>query len=353
MYDIKTGRRNRALINTHKNTAIMIVPTGIGATIGGYAGDASKYAQKIAEQTPLIVNPNIVNAAVFSGITENMYYVEGSTIEQFVKGKIGLKPSKNNKIGIIFDKAISQKVLNIHINTLNAVKTVYDIDIIGYEITEKEAGVEFFNTESGISSGKVNFPQTLTEAGKKLLEKGADTLAVVCAFEEPPEDDYENGEGVDIVGGVEAVISRYISKNLFCPCVHAPAFEDVTISSKLVNPKVSAEYITPTFLPCLLFGLKNAPLPVDLEKADDNELENCITINNIRSVSVPFNALGSSVILDCCEKNIPVYAIKENSSVLNIDKQVIGSDNIKELETYDDYVEIIRKENENNFKKCI
>ena len=165
-----------------KKAALMIVPTGIGASIGGYAGDASPYAQKIAEHIPLIVNPNIVNAAVFSGITNNMYYLEGWAIEQFVKGNIGLKPSKNNKIGIIFDKAISQKVLNIHINTINAIKTVYDIDICGYEITEEPTKVEFFKTQSGISSGKVNSPQTLLKSAKKLLKKGANALAVVCSF---------------------------------------------------------------------------------------------------------------------------------------------------------------------------
>lgn len=78
--------------------SLMIVPTGTGASIGGYAGDASVYAQKIARHIPLIVNPNIVNAAVFSGITANMYYVEGYFIEQFVKGEIGLLPQKTTRL---------------------------------------------------------------------------------------------------------------------------------------------------------------------------------------------------------------------------------------------------------------
>ena len=120
-----------------KNIALMIIPTGIGASIGGYAGDASKYAQLVSQNMNLIVNPNIVNAAVFSGITDKMYYVEGWAIEQFVKGNLGLLPSNNNKIGVIFDKAIPQSVLNIHINTLNAIKTVYGINIIDYEIMFK------------------------------------------------------------------------------------------------------------------------------------------------------------------------------------------------------------------------
>ena len=99
-------------------TAAFIVPTGIGASIGGFAGDASKWARRLAEKVRLIVNPNVVNAACFSGITDNMLYVEGYSLDEFFKGSIKLKPSNNNKIGIIFDKAITPEVLNVHINTM-------------------------------------------------------------------------------------------------------------------------------------------------------------------------------------------------------------------------------------------
>ena len=155
MFDIESWR-----INPDVKIGLMAVPTGIGASIGGYAGDASSVAQKISKLLPLVVNPNIVNAAVFSGINDNMLYVEGSAMNYFVKGDIGLLPSKNNKIGIIFDKSIPDNVLNIHINTLNAVKTVYGIDILGYEITEEGVGVEFSMNDSGISSGSVCNPDT-------------------------------------------------------------------------------------------------------------------------------------------------------------------------------------------------
>ena len=125
-------------------TGAFIVPTGIGASIGGFAGDASIWARKLAKHCRLIVNPNVVNAACFSGITENMLYVEGYSLDEFFKGKCKLQPSCENKVGIIFDKAIKPEVLNVHINTINAVKTVYGIDICGYEITQEDTGVEFF-----------------------------------------------------------------------------------------------------------------------------------------------------------------------------------------------------------------
>ena len=315
-----------------------VVPTGIGASIGGYAGDASQYARLFAKDFNVIVNPNVVNAACFSGITSNMLYTEGWTLSQFVKGNINLIPSEQNKIGVIFDKGISQGILNVHLNTINAVKTVYGIEIEAYEITEEPCEVKFFNTSSGISSGSVINNETLLKAGKKLLEKGVNVIAVVCKFDEPPEDNYKDGDDVDIVGGVEAVISHYLTRELQVPVVHAPAFENITITKDLVDAKAAAEYITPTFLPCLLIALKNAPL------FSTKKVEQYINIKDLKALVMPYNSLGSSIVVDALEKNIKVIAIKENSSVLKISKDILNKSDIIELDTYEDCYQYLRKD---------
>ena len=170
-----------------------IIPTGIGASIGGFAGDAGKWARKLARKCKLIVNPNVVNAACFSAITDNMLYVEGYTLDRFFKGEIGLKEVSNNKIGVVFDKSIPQDVLNIHINTINAVKTVYDIDIADFEITEQNVGVSFFIDDSGVSTGNVKNLETIKLAGEKLIQKGCNALALVCMFPDEQGEDYSNG----------------------------------------------------------------------------------------------------------------------------------------------------------------
>ncbi len=328
---------NMLSYNKEKSLIAFVVPTGIGASIGGFAGDASQIARNFARSYNVIVNPNVVNAACFSGITDNMLYVEGWTLSQFMKGNLGIVPSYKNKIGVIFDKGISQGIINVHINTINAVKTVYGVDIIGYEITEEPCKVEFYNTECGISSGSVLNNETLLEAGKKLLNRGAETIAVVCKFQEPPEDNYQDGEGVDIVGGVEAVISHYLTRELKVPVVHSPAFEDITISKEIVNPKVAAEYITPTFLPCILLGLSNAPL-ISYEK-----VEHYIGVESLKALIMPYNSLGASIVLDAISKNIKVYAVKENSSVLNITKNIINKDVIIEVNTYKECLKMLEE----------
>lgn len=321
----------------NKSLIAMVVPTGIGASIGGYAGDASLTARKLAKDFNVIVNPNVVNAACFSGISQNMLYTEGWTLSQFFKGNINLIPSENNKIGVIFDKGISQGIINVHLNTINAVKTIYGIDVIDYEITNEPCNVEFYNTSSGISSGSVMNHKTLVEAGKKLIQKGANVIAVVCKFEEPPEDNYQDGEGVDIVGGVEAVISHYLTRELKVPVVHSPAFENIVITQDLVDAKASSEYITPTFLPCILIGLNNAPL-ISYQKVEHN-----ISIDDVQALIMPYNALGSSIVFDALDKGIKVYAVKENSSVLNITKEIISKNDIIEVETYEECIQMLKE----------
>lgn len=298
-------------------TGAFIVPTGIGASIGGFAGDASVWARRFAKNFKLIVNPNVVNAACFSGITDNMLYVEGYTLDEFFKGKVNLlsQEQKLNKIGVVFDKSIPERILNVHINTINAVKTVYGVEIVGYRITEEPVGVKFFADESGISTGNVNNLSTIKDAAKALLSEGAEAIAIVCAFPEDENEDYANGIGVDLVGGVEAVISHYISKELMVPCAHSPAFENIEISTEIVDARASAEYITPTFLPCILLGLSKAPKIVQKTQG--------IGVNDVEFIIVPYTASGSVPVFEMAKRGKKIYAVKENDTVLNVTPEKI------------------------------
>ncbi len=308
-----------------------IVPTGIGASIGGYAGDASAYARKFAQKSRLIVNPNVVNAGGFSGITNKMLYVEGFSIDSFFKGEINLIPACNNKIGIVYDCAIPNDVLNVHINTQNAVKTVYGVDLNDFEETEEAVGVEFYVNNEGISVGNVKNISTVENACEKLINNGCDAIAIVCLFEEPESDNenYSKGIGVDPVGGVEAIISHAISKKFKVPCAHSPAFIDYQIKPELVNSKAAAEYITPTFLPCILLGLSNAPQIT-------TNLTQGINIKDLDYLIMPYNSLGSTPVFEALSKGIKVFAIKENKTELDVTKEkLFPNSDIIEVETYD------------------
>lgn len=315
--------------------SVFIVPTGIGASIGGFAGDSSCFVNLISKICPVITNPNTVNAAVFSGINKNILYTEGFAIDSFFKGEVALRPSRFNKIGVIFDKSIPESVMNVHINTLNALKTVYGINISGYSITKREVGIDFFVNEFGLSTGRVNSPDTLIDSGFNLLKKGAEALAVVCYFGEYEENEYNysKGKGVDPVGGVEAVVSHILTRELRVPVAHAPAFseKELVIPSKIVNHKAAAEYITPTFLPCIVLGLYNAPKIIKIDKSTFTD----ITLNSVKSLIVPYNCMGSIPVLKSIENSTTILAIKDNETVLDIDKDSLGlKRNIIEVKNY-------------------
>ena len=301
--------------------AACIIPTGIGASIGGYAGDASPYISLLSKVCPIITNPNAVNAAVFSGINDNILYTEGYAIDMLFKGEIALRLSKFNKIGVIFDKAIPEKVLNVHINTINAVKSTYGLNISNYEITEESAGVDFCITESGISTGELKNPDTLINSARKLISNGAEVLAAVCYFDTPEDFDYAKGLGIDPIGGVEAIISHVLTREFKIPVAHAPAFDEnsLVISSEIVNKKAAAEYITPAFLPCVLLGLYNAPKIVDIKQTVCGD----IILKDIKALVVPCNCMGGLPVLKAIEKNIPVIAVEENKTVLNITPELL------------------------------
>lgn len=307
---------------------VCIIPTGVGASVGGFAGDASPCINLLSKVSTVITNPNSVNAAVFSGINDNILYTEGYAIDSFFKEELALRSSKYNKIGMLLDKAIPKKVLNVHINTVNAVKSTYGMNIIGHEVTEKEVGVEFSVSEFGISTGKLNNPDAMFESAQKLIDKGAEAIAVICFFDTPEDDkDYANNGGVDPVGGVEAIISHLLTREFKIPVAHAPAFgeSELTINAEIVDKRAAAEYITPTFLPSILKGLYNAPKLIDSRIATDSD----IRIDDINALVMPHDCLGGLPVLSAIERKIPVIAVEENKTVLNITAKSLDIEVIK------------------------
>lgn len=284
-----------------------IIPTGIGASIGGFAGDASPYVNLLSKVSSVITNTNAVNAAVFSGVNDNVLYTEGWALDAFFRKDIVFRPHKYNKIGVIFDKDIPENMLNVHINTINAVKSTYGINIIGYDTVDK---------------------------AEELIKKGAEALAVVYYFDLPEnDDDYALHGGVDPIGKREAEISHEFTQRFKIPVAHAPAFpeSELIIDPKIVDKRAAAEYITPTFLPCILLGLYNAPHLVDRDKSKDTDIK----LDAVKAVIMPYNCLDSPPVWAALEKNIPIIAVEENKTVLDSTAESLGIDVIKVKNYYE------------------
>ncbi len=318
-----------------KKIIAVSIPTGVGADIGGYAGDFGHIAREFSKYFHVIVNPNAVNGGILSAINYDMSYLEGYLFDELLKGNISIipkKPYQTNKTGVIFDCEIPQNILNVHINTLNALKMVQGISSI-VEYTSEPVGVEI-RVENNISYGNLNNPSVLLQSAQNLIDKGAEAIAVVCYFKEDFEDiNYSNGAGIDPIGGAEAIISHLITSKFKIPSAHAPAFLDVDISEKLENPKVSSEMISSTYLPCIMQGLSLAP------KIVESNDKNALSYKDIDYLIVPYDATGSSAVLQSYKNNVKIIAVK-NKTALNVTCKKL---NIEPCYIFENYFECLEK----------
>lgn len=122
------------------------------------------------------------------------------------------------------------------------------------------------------------------------------------------------------------------------PCAHSPAFSDVDIPLKKVNPKVASEFISSTYLPCILDGLARAPR---LSKAGG------IFNREVKYLITPNGALGSKGVLGALNAGIEVLAIK-NNVILSVDCKLFKNNGImgtlKEFSSYEECINFIRKD---------
>nr|WP_075488107.1 DUF3326 domain-containing protein [Prochlorococcus marinus] len=313
---------------------IFIVPTGIGCEIGGFAGDALPTAKLLASASGcLITHPNVMNGGSLSEKDENIFYVEGYSLDRFARGEIALKRVKEQKIGIIFDSGIEREILLRHLQVADACVSTLGINVHSYVITKKPLNVVIDSDSSKMSGGIIENPDTLIDAGQCLIEKGVTAIAIVAQF--PDDSDsletniYREGRGVDPISGVEAVISHLISKFLKVPCAHAPALYPIKLNEDL-DPRAAAEEIGYTFLPSVLIGLSNAPEIIELP--NEKELIS-LHPNQLESIVVPNGALGGEAVLAGIEKGLNIISVK-NHNILKVTNEFYDYPNIFEVNNY-------------------
>lgn len=313
-----------------KFNVVFIIPTGVGANIGGYIGDAAPYVKLLSEFCDnVIINPNVVNAADLIGISDNNLYLEGFLLDNFLIGNIAINYLKNPQIGVVIDKLPYNKH-NLVINALNSVVATKGINIIGYAQTNEKISSIVNKTAQGHFQGRLLNPQCLLDAANKLIAKGANSIAIITEIDGITKNDwrnhYLNGQP-NPIGAIESLISRYLTAETKIPCVHAPVSTDFYDEVELFDPRVSAEVISKTGIPCILEGLKNSvSISVGLD------------IKDISAIVIPGGCVGGIPLLSAFENNIPILAIKENSCVVGLKSSQINMNNLIELDTYSDAV---------------
>ncbi len=234
---------------------LLLVPTGINAAIGGYAGDSLPVARAIASIADnVITHPNILNGASLYWSMANVLYVEGYAIDRMARGDWGLRPVRANRIGVILDRGMEPDLELRHRQAIAAAQATLGLNITDIHVTDQPLGVELRSGDSGATWGTIANLDTLLRAAEKLIKVSkVEAIAVVARFPDDPDSEalqnYRQGKGVDALAGAEAVISHAIVREFAIPCAHAPALQPLPIDPS-VSPRAAAEALGYTFLPC-------------------------------------------------------------------------------------------------------
>lgn len=311
-------------MNARPYTAVLVVPTGIGAAIGGYAGDAIPVVRAMAGAVDrLITHPNVMNGAQLYWPLPNVLYVEGYGLDQFAAGRWGLRPVHQNRIGLVIDRAIEPDLLWRHLQAADAARATLGLDLTDYVITDAALGVELRSAQSGATWGTIDRPDSLLRAAEQAItQAGATAIAVIARF---PDDEgsealqnYRQGQGVDPLAGAEAVISHLVVRSFQVPCAHAPALAPLPLDPTL-SPRSAAEELGHTFLPCVLAGLSRAPQFVTRAPAQPTD----IWSDQVDALIAPVSACGGSSILSLNE-SAQLITVQENTTRMQVEAAKIG-----------------------------
>ena len=285
---------------------VFIVPTGIGAEIGGHSGDATPAAKLIASLCDrLFIHPNVVNASDINEMTENMLYVEGSILDRFLEGQIGLEEVYSNKILL----AVNTPVKVETINAVSGARATMGADI---EIVELVIPIKMIaSLTDGKASGEI---YGIDEAVQQISQYNFDVLVVNTPIETNDDEvrDYLTKDGgTNVWGGVEAKLSMSMSEKLNRPVIHAPVENNdelLKTFEEVVDPRKAAEMVSVCYLHCCLKGAYKAP-KISL---GDTAYWN----TDIDFLVSPINVFGRPH-LACVKKGIPVIVVEENRTALN------------------------------------
>ncbi|MFZ9738703.1 MAG: DUF3326 domain-containing protein [Prochlorotrichaceae cyanobacterium] len=307
-------------------TVALLIPTGIGCAIGGYAGDALPLARVISRAVDcLITHPNVLNGAQLYWPLDNALYVEGYALDRFAAGVWGLTPVGTNRVGLILDAGIEPDLRLRQIQAAEAVRATLGLTLAGYTVTDRPLNVSLQQSDTGASWGQVEHLDSLLRAAQVLLSRGqAEAIAVVARFPDDPDSEalqaYRQGQGVDGLAGAEAVISHAIVREFQVPCAHAPALQPLPLDPT-ISPRSAAEELGYTFLPCVLVGLSRAPQYQSLDKPGSY---NSITSEDVNLVITPASACGGAAVLHWAAQGKTILAVAENTTTLSVFPELLG-----------------------------
>ena len=319
--------KRRQTERTDKFVAAYLVPTGIGAEVGGHAGDATPAARLLASCCDhLITHPNVVNASDINEIPANASYVEGSVICRLLMGTAGLRPVRANRVLVVIDSRPDIMIENLVLNTVEAARATYGLDCAGIYKLEPPLELAATYSESGRAVGSAHgIDRLLDLLNETRDEYDAVAISSLISVPEGSHEKYFDSDGAMINpwGGIEAMLTHAVSHFLSVPSAHAPMMESREIlfgDPGRVDPRMAAEAISSSFFLCVLKGLMQSPRiivePALMRSSD------VITVEDISCLIIPDGCIGLPT-LAALEQGIPVIAIREGMGLVTNDLKTL------------------------------
>jgi hypothetical protein len=316
---------------------VNVVPTGVRCEFGGYAGDACPATNLLASAADvLITHPNAVNASELNEMTPDVLYVEGKTLDDFLLGHLALRPVSGNRIGNFVDPR-GLTFLDEVTGALDAARTAGGIDCGVYTVLRDTLGVSISWSEAGCAVGTVAHPEVVIEAVEALLADGAQAIGGLSVIDGVTQEMFARhmrGEIPNPSGGVEAIITHMVSTLFRVPTAHAPLPYYQHLKRGVGrDPRASAEFISTPHYISVLKGLAKAPRPVPIRSLSGAHAD-MITVNNVGAVVLPASCLGGIPALAAEFSDIPVIAVTENRTILDVTNARMHMANVIPVSSY-------------------
>ena len=315
--------RPRVSENTAAFNAVLLVPTGIGAAIGGHAGDATPVARLLASVCDtLVTHPNVVNASDINEMPANALYVEGSVVCRLLMGTAGLQPVRANRVLAVVDSHPNPLFTELAVNAVNAAYASYGLFCPGVVALEPPLVMRSEYTGSARAAGRVEDVERLFAVlDSRRGEYDAVALSSVISVPFQYHADYFGSDGgmVNPWGGVEAMLTHAISTRYDVPSAHSPMLESqevLDLDVGVVDPRMAAEAISMTFFQSVLKGLQKSPrIITDREAMREPGV---LTARDVSCLVLPVGCLGLPT-LAALEQGIPVIEVEENANLMRND----------------------------------
>lgn len=309
--------QQRQYENTSQFNTVLLVPTGIGAEVGGHSGDGGPLTRLLAATCDnLITHPNVVNAADINELPENALFVEGSVITRLLMGTIGLHKVRANRVMLVLDKHEDKFIYECAINSASAARAALGLDCPLVVLMDDKVLMHALYSSSGRAVGRIEYLERLCEVLQENRNQ-FDAVALSSLIKVPDNfhnDYFQKEDMVNPWGGVEAMLTHAVSLIFDVPSAHSPMMtsrEIMDLNVGVVDPRKAAEAVSTTYLHCILKGLQRSPRIVRNPSIHGNS--GLLTATDISCLVIPDSCVGLPT-LAAIEQGIPVIAVKENKN---------------------------------------